>query len=63
MQAAYNLQQMGDSRLNLSRPKRGEKRTMYIGRENCATASLTTFTIPACEQLYTAISLDIPTGI
>ena len=30
---------------------------MYIGRENRSTASLMTFTIPACEHLSIAMSL------
>jgi len=30
---------------------------MYMGRANVATASLTTLTIPACEQLFETTSL------
>lgn len=55
MQATHNLQPMGD-RL----AKERQQRTMYIGRENRLIASLTTFTIPACEQLFIAVSLGIP---
>jgi len=32
---------------------------MYIGRANVATASLTTLTIPACEQLFETTSLNL----
>jgi len=52
MEATYNLygREIGS---NLRFKKVMRELAMYIGLENFLTASLTTFTIPACEQLRT----------
>jgi hypothetical protein len=50
VKATDNLSMTGD-RLKFRGQITRRRRTMYIGLENLLMASLTTFTMPACEQL------------